>query len=142
MGSFTNTMETLVLQNIFGPVAERGLTLTFSNFYIGLTITAITEAEFGGEVTNITATATALNYARASTNTWTVINGQALNGTAITFNTASGTWGNVVGFGLFYVTDVTNTSSLIMYGGLSLGKSIDTGDTAQFAIGSIVINLD
>lgn len=82
------------------------------------------------------------NYARVNYPTgWspTVTGGTTFdNDTAITFNTASGSWGTVTHFGLF---DASSGGNYIWGGSLSTPKSVGNTDVASFAAGALAITL-
>ena len=61
------------------------------------------------------------------------------NDGAITFPTASGSWGTVTHFGIF---DAETVGNLLVWGALGTGKAVGSGDTASFAIGELDITLD
>ena len=73
--------------------------------------------------------------------TWTTAAAGALdNAIALAFATASGgSWGTVTHFGIY---DAVSAGNLLAYGALSVSKTINDGDTAEFAIGSLDITLD
>lgn len=71
-----------------------------------------------------------------STNWPAASGGSKSNGTAITFATASASWGTVTQFGIF---DASTSGNLLYWGDLTTSKTIGSGDTASFAIGSLVV---
>jgi hypothetical protein len=85
------------------------------------------------------------SYARKSvtndTALWnTAANGALDNKIAITFVTATASWGTILNF--FIANHLTNTgAAIIAYGTLTVSKAITTGDTASFAIGDLDISL-
>lgn len=73
--------------------------------------------------------------------TWTTASGGALdNAIALTFATASGgSWGTVTHFGIY---DAVSGGNQMAWGTLPVSKTINDGDTAEFAIGALDITLD
>jgi hypothetical protein len=61
------------------------------------------------------------------------------NDVAITFPTASASWGTVTHFGVF---DASTAGNLLYWGALSVSKAVGSGDTASFAIGELDVTLD
>jgi len=84
------------------------------------------------------------SYARAEvTNNdtnWPAASGGAkANGTAITFAEATASWGTVTAFGIF---DAVTAGNLLYWAELTADKTIDSGDTATFAIGDLDVTED
>lgn len=128
-GSFSDYLENKLLDHIFK-------TATFTqptNLYVALYTVAPTDAGGGTEVSGG-------NYARKLHNTWTTSAGGAIsNSGAVTFNTASASWGTVVAFGIF---DAITGGNLLVWGDLTQSKTIGSGDTAEFANGDLDVTLD
>lgn len=109
-----------------------------ANWFVALSTTTPTEA--GTNFTEPVGNA----YARVSTADadWAAATGTApvtkANANAITFPTASGSWGTVTHFGLF---DASTAGNLRMWGALGTSKAIAASDTASFAAGALVIKL-
>lgn len=84
------------------------------------------------------------SYARKSVTNdatnWPAASGGAKsNGVAITFVTATGSWGTVTHFGIF---DASSGGNLLRWGALGTSKVIGNGDTAQFGIGELDVTED
>lgn len=62
--------------------------------------------------------------------------GLSSNAVVLSFPTPSASWGNVVGWGLF---DAGAAGNLLIYNTLSVAKTINQGDTVQFAAGTIQV---
>ncbi len=113
-----------------------------ANVFCGLQ-TAITGLEAGDTDAEVP---DSNNYARVAitndaTNWPAAAAGAKANGTAITFGTASGSWGTVSH--AFLALAVTHDGDdVIMWGALTTPKAIDTDDTAEFAIGDFDVTLD
>lgn len=94
----------------------------------------------GVEVTNANA------YARQARNpldaNWTATaggDGQTDNAAAITFPTCTtATWGTVVGMTICDST-THNAGNMLFYSPLDTSRTIDVGDTAEFAVGAITV---
>jgi hypothetical protein len=128
-----NYLINAVLNEAFGAVAF-GAPATL---YVGLSTTAI-----NADGTGITQPAGG-SYARVAvtnnTTNWpTVSNQQKKNGTAITFPTATASWGTVT---WFFIADAASGGNILASGALTASKTIDNGDTANFAINDITITI-
>jgi len=60
------------------------------------------------------------------------------NGVAITFPTATGSWGTVTHVGFF---ETSGGADLRMWGALAVSKAIGSGDTASFPIGTLDVKV-
>jgi len=135
--SFGNTFENLVLDhNIGGPDYVRVNTL-----YVGLSTADPTDDASG------LAEPSGNAYARIatvnSTNIWAAAAaGVKANAAALTFPTATGSWGNVTHFAVWTHVTSDQVGALLGSGALGLAKNITNGDTPQFGIGSLSITLD
>jgi len=130
MGSFSNYLENKVLDHVFK-------TTSFSvpsNVYVALSTADPTES--GGSI----AEPSGNSYARTQCNVWNAASGGSIaNTSAITFPTATGSWGTITHFALF---DASTSGNMLAYGSLTASKAIGNGDTAQFAAGAITVTLD
>lgn len=59
------------------------------------------------------------------------------NGVALTFATASASWGTVVAVGLF---DASTSGNLLVYVTLTTPRLVSSGDTPTFSIGQLIFN--
>lgn len=132
-GSFTDFLELEILDHVFGAAAYTApVTLYFS-----LSTTANTDAALGTE-------ATGTNYARKdmtnnATNFPAAAGGAKSNGVAITFATAgSGGWGTVTHTA---VHSAVTAGDYLAWADLDVSKTIDEGDTFEFAIGAFDVTL-
>ena len=105
--------------------------------YVALVTSASSDAGMGTEVSGG-------NYSRAavtnnSTNFPAASGGSKSNGTPINFPTPSASWGTVVGFVTY---DASSGGNAMDYAALTTNKTIDSGDTVSFPIGSLVITED
>lgn len=134
MGSFTNYLENILLNEVFG-----GASFTApATVYFGVSTTTITEA--GGNITEPSGN----NYSRVSvTNNTTLFpttsTATKQNGVAINFPQASGNWGVVTDF---FISDANSGGNIIAYGALTLPKTVETNDILSFAINALTITLD
>ena len=108
--------------------------------YVALCTTAPTDASTGstivepsgGSYARVAVTNNATNFPASS-------GGAKSNGTAITFPTATGSWGTVTHFA---IVDASSNGNVLWWGSLGSSKTIDTGDTASFATGQLSTTLD
>ena len=133
--SFADYLENELLDHVWGASAYSAP----ANIYVGLSTTA--PADDG---TNITEPAGGAGYARVAvvnnlTNWPAAASGLKENGVAIAFPQATGSWGTVTHF---FCADAAVAGNILGSGALTTPKTIDTGDTASFAIGDLDITLD
>lgn len=133
MGSFTDFLELEVLDHVFGAAAYTAP----ATLYVGLSTTTITDAggnitePSGGSYARVAVTNNATNFPAASA-------GSKSNGTAITFTTATGSWGTVIDF---FIGDASSAGNILGYGTLTSSRTISSGDSASFAISALTITL-
>jgi hypothetical protein len=133
MGSKSNTLELQMLDAVLGKVTYTAPT----TLYVALYTAAPTSAGGGTE-------ASGGSYARSSmTNNltnWPAATGGGpglkANGTAITFPTATASWGTITAFGIF---DAPSGGNLLYWGTLTTSRAVAIGDTPSFAIGALSI---
>lgn len=138
-GSKSDYLEKAILDYLLGA----GALAKPATVYVALSTAAYSEAATGAAMTEVAGG----GYARvAVTNDATnfpAATGASpatkANGTAITFPTASASWGTVTSF---YIVDA-GTGGNVLYGGdLTTAKAVGSGDTATFAANSISITED
>jgi hypothetical protein len=132
-GSKSDFLELELLDHVLGNAAYTAP----ATVYIALYTVAPTDAGGGTECTGG-------SYIRKSvtnndTNWPAAAAGAKANGVAITFIEATASWGEVVAFGIF---DAETSGNLLYWGDLTASKTIDSGDTATFAIGDLDITED
>jgi len=129
MAGFTTFLQQELLDHIGG---NGGYTAPTP--YVGLFTAAPSDAGGGTEVTGG-------SYARVNANTsFGAASGTTMsNDAAITFTTATASWGTVTHFGIF---DASTAGNLLIWGALGTSKAVGSGDTASFAIGELDITLD
>jgi hypothetical protein len=128
--SKTDFAENKVLDHTTGKATWAAVTAR-----VGLFTAAPSDAGGGTEVTGGA-------YARVTTSAadWnTAASGSTSNANAITFPTASASWGTVTHFGIF---DAATGGNLLRWAALGTSKAIGSGDTASFAAGSLVLTED
>ena len=133
MAGFSDFLELELLDHVFGNAAYTAP----ATIYVALFTAAPSDAGggtecSGGSYARIGVTNNATNFPAAAA-------GLKSNGTAITFVTATGSWGLVTHFALF---DTITAGNMLGWGALTASKTIDSGDTPSFAIGELDITLD
>lgn len=136
-GSATDGLEADILKALSAQTTTLLTTTALANLYIALFTTSNTDSTAGTEVTGG-------SYARVQTKTfWGAPSGtsptQVANNAALTFATASASWGTVVSCALF---DAATVGNRLLWADLTVSKTIGSGDTASFAIGALVITCD
>jgi hypothetical protein len=125
--SFTNHLETEILDHVFGGAAYTAP----SNVYLGLYTATPNDAGGGTELSGS-------GYARQAM-AMSVSGNTATNSAAEEFATATGSWGTITHVGLF---DAASSGNLMAYGALSASKAIATGDVFRIPAGDLDITLD
>lgn len=128
--SLSNYTENKILDHITGDTE-----FSIPTVWIGLSTAN------PGETASGLAEPSAGDYARvAVAGLWAVASsGSKSNDTEIPFPTATASWGTITYFALF---DAETDGNMLWYGALTQAKSIVSGDTAKFAIGSLVLTAD
>jgi hypothetical protein len=132
-GSKSDYLELELLDHVLGNAAYSAP----STVYVALYTVAPTDAGGGTEVTGG-------SYARKAvtnnaTNWPAAAAGAKSNGTAITFVTATASWGTVVAFAIL---DAATNGNFLYWGDLTTPKTIGSGDTASFAVGDLDVTED
>ena len=125
--SFTNFLETEVLDHVFGGNAYSAP----GTIYVGLFTAAPDDTGGGTEVTGG-------GYARQSAG-FTVSGNTASNSASIEYPTATASYGTVTHVGIF---DAASSGNLMAYASLTASKAIDTGDVFRIPTGDLDITLD
>ena len=134
MAGFTNTIESAVLDHIFGKTAYTAPT----TYYVGLSTSD------PGETGSFTGEPSGNSYARVAmtnnaTNFPNAVDGSKANGVQVTFPEATGTWGIITHF---FLANAATGGNIVAYGTLLAAKSIESGDVMYFEIGDLIITLD
>lgn len=128
MGSKVDSFENAILDHALGTTES-----TFvAQCYVGLFTVAPTDSTSGTEVSGGSYARQAINFAAAS-------GGSATQSGVVTFPQATGSWGTVVAWGIF---DASSAGNLRYWGDVTPNKAVDSGDTASFADGEIVVTED
>jgi hypothetical protein len=131
MGSFSNHWENKILDHIFGKS-----NYTPSTIYVGLSTADPLDDASG------LAEPSGNGYARVQTSAsdWSAASAGGIdNVNDIEFQEATGDWGTITHFALF---DAATAGNMLAYGSLSQSKAVESGDTAKFAAGDLVVSLD
>jgi hypothetical protein len=125
--SFTNFLETEVLDHVFGGNAYTAP----GTLYTGLYTASPSDTGGGTELSGN-------GYARQAT-AFTVTGNTASNTSAEEWATATGSWGTITHVGVF---DASTGGNLMAYGTLTASKTIATGDVFRIPAGDLDITLD
>lgn len=128
--SKTDYAENKVLDHLNGKSSY-----TMPTVYVALLTAAPSDAGGGTEVSGG-------SYARVATSgaTWSAASGGAAsNAAAITFPTATASWGTVTHYATF---DASSSGNMLRWAALTASKTIGSGDTASFAIGALSMTED
>lgn len=135
--SFTQFLAAEVMDHVFGKGAY-----TVPTIYVALSSSTPTES--GGNVTE----PPQASYARVATaavdwNTATVADPSVMDNTnALTFPTAAEDWESGADMTHFVLYDASSGGNALAWGALTTPKPILDGDTAEYAVGAFIINLD
>lgn len=141
MSAMSDYLENKLVDHLF-----RAQTLAApASLHIGLLTAAPSDSGGGTEVSGS-------NYARASVTSslanWagtqapgstaasSGTGGQTSNNAVITFPTPSGNWGLVTHFGIY---DAASAGNLLLWGSLTISKTINSGDTVSFPAASLTV---
>jgi hypothetical protein len=102
-------------------------------WYIGLFTAAPNDAGGGTEVSGNGYSRQAVSWDTASGT-----GGTTSNSTAETFTASGGNWGTITHIGIF---DASSAGNLLWHGSLTASKTINDGDSLEFAIGAIDLTI-
>jgi len=125
--SFSNYLETKVLDHVFGGTAYTAP----ATLYIGLYTAAPSDTGGGTEVSGT-------GYARQSSG-FTTSGATTSNTGAVEFPTAGSNWGTITHVGVF---DASTAGNLLAYGALTTSKLVESGDVFRIPAGDLDITLD
>jgi hypothetical protein len=136
MGSKSDYLENALLDHVLGG----GDYTRPATVYVGLWTAALDDASTGSTAGEVSGG----SYARVAvtnnaTNWPAAASGAKSNGTAITFPQASADWGTVTHFAIL---DAAAGGNILYWGALTNSKTIQNGDTAEFAVGDLDITED
>lgn len=130
---FTTYMDNAILNEFFGGTNY----VPPANLFVALSKTAPTKGgtnvtePVGSAYTRVQLTNNATNFPGASNSTKS-------NGTIIAFPEATGDWGTITHY---VVYDAVTGGNALAFGALTASKTIESGDTPSFSIGSLSISL-
>lgn len=127
--SFSNYLETKVLDHVFGGTAYTAP----STLYVALFTADPTDANSGTEVTTV-----GTAYAR-QTVTFTTSGATTSNDSAVEYATATSNYGTVSHIGIY---DASTGGNLLAHASLTSSKTIETGDVFRIPAGDLDITLD
>ena len=127
--SFSNYLETKVLDHVFGGTAYTAPT----TLYLSLHVTSPAEDDSGTEVST-----TGTAYAR-QTVAFTTSGNTTSNTAAVEYPTATANFGTVAYVGVY---DAATAGNLLCYAALTSSKVIETGDVFRVPAGDLDISLD
>lgn len=128
MAEMSNYLENALLNVTLRATAYTAPT----TIYVGLYTTDPTDANTGTEVSGG-------SYARTSVTFGAPSNGVTTNSGAVTFPTATGTWGTV---GWIGILDAATSGNLLYHTPLTASKSITSGDIFTISIGNLSVTLE
>lgn len=105
--------------------------------YIALSTAAFSAASTGSSMTEVSGG----SYARVavtnnSTNWPNASSASKSNGAVFTFPAATGSWGTVTSF---YIVDASSSGNALYGADLTASRTINSGDTASFAVSAITL---
>ena len=128
MSALSDYAENKLLDHLLGTTTYTAPTTV----YIGLATASFTDANSSVELTGN-------NYARKSIAFEDAASGATDNTSAVEFNAATGSWGNVSHFGLF---DQSTGGNLLVHGAFTTPKTIASGDVLKIDAGDLDITAD
>lgn len=142
MGSKSQYLEKAVLDGIYGgPAFSLPATVyialyttgTLNSASTGTTPGAVEVSASGTAYTRLAVTNNATNFPGATTGVPT----RKLNGTALTFPTATADWGTVTQWAIL---DAPTNGNILHWGAFSSSRLVQNGDTPTIAAGAIQIS--
>lgn len=125
MSDLTDYAENEILDHLLGTGAFTSPT----NVYLGLCTTAPSDSTGGTEVSGN-------GYARQAVAFGAASSGSADNSGTISFTASGGNWGDITHWELW---DALTTGNRLMHGALTSSRTINDGDTLEFAAGDITM---
>lgn len=133
----STTLSNLILDGVLGFSgfsSYAGIATTYIALFTGMpgaggTSPSPTEVPFTNNYSRVALTNNLTNWPAASA-------GLKSNGTAITFATASGSWGTIVGFGIY---DQATGGDLLYFGNFSTFKTVASSDIVSFSVGNLQV---
>ena len=100
-----------------------------SAVYLGLSVASMADDASGTELSGS-------GYARQAVTFSAAASGTTSNSGAITFPTATGTWGSI---GFWALWDALSSGNMLLHGSFSAAKSIASGDVLRVSAGDLDI---
>ena len=107
-----------------------------ANVYVSLHTATLNDDGTGTEVSGFAYVRKAVATSTAQWDATSGTDGHTQNTNAITFVTATGSWGVITDFGIW---DASTSGNLIVKGTLTASKTVGSGDTFQFNAGDLDI---
>lgn len=134
--SMSNYMEDAIVQHFF----RTGSFTKPAVLAVALYTAAPGETGGGTEVTGGSYARAQLNPLDANWNATAGGNGTTGNTAQLNFPTPTANWGTVTSFGIF---DATTSGNLLVYGNLTVSKTVNNGDPAPyFAASALTVTFD
>lgn len=131
-GSFSDFLELELLDHVFGAASYSApATLYFALFTAAPSDSGGGTEVSGGSYARVGVTNNATNFPAASA-------GAKSNGTAINFGTATANWGTIVAAAVF---DASSAGNMLAWGDLTTNKTVNNGDSAEFAANDFDLTL-
>jgi hypothetical protein len=102
-------------------------------WYVALYTAAPSDSGGGTEVSGSGYSRKSVTFSSASSP-----GGTTSNSNTVTFTAAGGNWGTITHCGIF---DATSSGNLLWHGALTASKTVNDGDTLQFAIGDMDLTI-
>lgn len=134
-GSKSDYLENTIGGHVLGSVDYTPVVTT----YIGLWTSALSDTSTGATAGEVSGGSYARVALTNNTTNWPAWSGGATsNGIAIDFGTASANWGTVTYFCI--VDSASGAGNILYWGDLTVSKTINSGDSAQFPIGDLDVS--
>lgn len=134
MSAISNYLETKLIDLVF-----RATAYTSPQTWIALFTSNPGEDASGTEVTGGSYARKRVFNDGATSPYWSASsNGAVENVQAVTFAQATASWGTITHVGIF---DASTAGNLLYYGALASSKTINLGDTAEFAAGDLDVSI-
>lgn len=146
-GSKSDYLEKAILDYLLGATPLAVPPSTGTPVYVALSLAAYSDAATGASMTEVAGNGYARVAVPNNPTNWPASSGTnpttKVNGSAITFNAATGNWGNGAQPVLsFYIVDAISAGNILYGGDLGTSKLIASGDTATFGTSTIQITED
>lgn len=133
-GSKAQYLQNAALNTVLGGPQ---FTLPSPNVYIALSTAAFTSTATGSSMTEVNAGGYQRVAVTNNTSNWpNASNGSKSNNAVFTFTSATANWGTVLSF---YICDASSAGNVLYGADLTTSRTINSGDTASFAVGSITL---